>query len=752
MAKYNQDAIKMISEAYQIDAQEAGRILNSIAKDFGSLGGNQEQQYLVAYYLIHGDVPKDVVDDTIGREVGNIRYNNLVRKIKNSTNGFFEDNPNYENLLNHIQENQQKNLDTYDNYDSKDIQDVKQSKDIINDAITRFNVSGADETYQERALVEYMIAHGELTEDAVLEILGKDSITDVRYNNIVTKVSNSVAEAMRDKGYMEDANNEAIIHALYNEGATARKLEEEGKLNYIYDNNGLVYVDSKGSKVDALGNVLEDDYLNEYSSSGNMEVESESFNDHQNLLYENLSKELGIDSNELQDVTKAISKEFGANAGVPEKKEQYLIAYYMYYGDLPKNVVDDVFKDSNGEITNNRYNRILNNVKNYTDEYFKNNPQYSDNYNSMKELHTSRAEENKNYNTDDLKSIRYDIDSIKTEAAKDFGIMFNGEKKEQALVEYYLTYGELPKSAVLEILNKKNINDDRYTRILTKVRNSVADAIKNQGIMEGKDNEAILAALEDYTQPVRDYRDENNLSLEFSKKDGLSYTNGDGIKVNPSDHVTFKENTPVETPEELPEIGDSQFGETPETPKNDALKQFEETNKYYTDIWSLQPGTTGYSIYNNLTNAERNAAQSAMQLADAQYQQASMQQAATVKSIVDQVRSERMAKLRAGMNEAQIANDDMRMMMSNINAMNDQMNAMNYANLQAQQQYNLAQDTAYKEYLTNAQAMNQSGAAYYTAQSGDPYTQALNYMKQTGASYSDALKAVTTGTTDTTKK
>ena len=168
-------------------------------------------------------------------------------------------------------------------------------------------------------------------------------------------------------------------------------------------------------------------------------------------------------------------------------------------------------------------------------------------------------------------------------------------------------------------------------------------------------------------------------------------------------------------------------GEEKVTPKEEAMAEFE-SNPYYTDTWSLQPGTTGYSIYNNLANVERNAALSNMQLADAQYQNAAMQQAATVKSITDQVRSERMAKLRAGMNEAQIANQDMQMMMSNINSMNDQMNAMNYSNLQAQQQYNLAQDTAYQEYLTQAQAMNQSGAAYYAAQAGDA-TYAAKWLK-----------------------
>ena len=215
-------------------------------------------------------------------------------------------------------------------------------------------------------------------------------------------------------------------------------------------------------------------------------------------------------------------------------------------------------------------------------------------------------------------------------------------------------------------------------------------------------------------------------AAEFDPKTGL-ITYKDTSSDTSSGDSNNNNNNNDNTTEDLPEINSDEFGTESVTPKDSALKDFE-SNPYYTDTWSLQPGTTGYSIYNNLTNAERNAATANMQLADAQYQNAAMQQAATVKSITDQVRSERMAKLRAGMNEAQIANQDMQMMMSNINAMNDQMNAMNYSNLQAQQQYNLAQDTAYQEYLTNAQAMNQTAAANYAAQAGDA-TYAAKWLK-----------------------
>ena len=60
-------------------------------------------------------------------------------------------------------------------------------------------------------------------------------------------------------------------------------------------------------------------------------------------------------------------------------------------------------------------------------------------------------------------------------------------------------------------------------------------------------------------------------------------------------------------------------------------------NEYYNDIYSLEEGTTGRQMLDNYTLAEQNAAMSNMQLAEAQYQQAAMQQAETVKNIADQV-------------------------------------------------------------------------------------------------------------------
>lgn len=174
-------------------------------------------------------------------------------------------------------------------------------------------------------------------------------------------------------------------------------------------------------------------------------------------------------------------------------------------------------------------------------------------------------------------------------------------------------------------------------------------------------------------------------------------------------------------------------------------------DKYWEDLFSLDQGTLGADMMNRLTTAEQNAALSNMQLADAQFQQASMQQAAVVKDIVDQVKAERNAKLRAGMSEAQIANQDMQIMLNNMNTMNQQMNTMNQNRLTAQQQYGLAQDTAYQAYLQNAQGLAQSGAAYSAANAGDPYYQALLYSMQTGKPFTTSHQNVTGYNNNTTK-
>lgn len=168
-------------------------------------------------------------------------------------------------------------------------------------------------------------------------------------------------------------------------------------------------------------------------------------------------------------------------------------------------------------------------------------------------------------------------------------------------------------------------------------------------------------------------------------------------------------------------------------PTEDAL------NKYYNDIYSLEEGTKGRDIYDRLLQAEQDAALSNIQLADANFQQQAMQQAQAVKNITDQVRAERVARLRAGMSESQIANQDMAMLMSNVNAINQQAADANAARLQAQQQYQNAQNTAYQAWLANANTMGQTGAALAASDAGDIMQQALRYSQATGVPLKKAV-------------
>ena len=165
----------------------------------------------------------------------------------------------------------------------------------------------------------------------------------------------------------------------------------------------------------------------------------------------------------------------------------------------------------------------------------------------------------------------------------------------------------------------------------------------------------------------------------------------------------------------------------------------------YFDEWynTENPDTTGANVLQNLEGVYENQAANEGMLADAVFQQQALQQAQVVKNITDQVRNERMARLRAGLSEAQIANQDMQMMMANVNALNKQAGTLGQQRLQAQVNKNTAKDQAYLAYLEQAQIGSQTGAAYSAANASDPYIRAIDYMKKNpGITYEDAYKVV----------
>jgi myosin heavy subunit len=167
-------------------------------------------------------------------------------------------------------------------------------------------------------------------------------------------------------------------------------------------------------------------------------------------------------------------------------------------------------------------------------------------------------------------------------------------------------------------------------------------------------------------------------------------------------------------------------------------------NDYYKDLYSLEPGTGGRAMYDELSDIYLRQAEATKAMADVQFQQQAMQQAQTIKAITDQVRAERMARLRAGMSEFQIANQDMQMMMANVNALNQNAQMMNQQRLEAQLNANLARDQAYLSYLEQSNVRGQAAAAMYAADSGNAHWNALQYMKENpGITYAEAHKRVT---------
>jgi hypothetical protein len=186
----------------------------------------------------------------------------------------------------------------------------------------------------------------------------------------------------------------------------------------------------------------------------------------------------------------------------------------------------------------------------------------------------------------------------------------------------------------------------------------------------------------------------------------------------------------------------------------DADGQVSAFNQYYQDLYSLEPGTGGAEMLSRLEQGATNQAQQAATLADVNFQQAAMQQANTVKQITDQVRGERMARLRAGMSESQIANQDMQMLMTNVNTLNQNAQMLNQGRLEAQMGINLAQDQAYQDYLAQSAQRGQVATGMAASDAGDAYQQTIRQMttlygndptKWTATQWTETSNRVSTG-------
>lgn len=275
---------------------------------------------------------------------------------------------------------------------------------------------------------------------------------------------------------------------------------------------------------------------------------------------------------------------------------------------------------------------------------------------------------------------RYSLDFSGDDKYITDDFMYRGMKKTVAkAVSYFLQTGSIPSNKMLaEILNA------------TGESTAYLYADGSVGITE--------KTYKNVTDDIYTFLDKNNISIDTVNQSLIN------AKVDRRD----ADGNVIKTTEQ------------PEVDTKDAKEEaYEQFSPYYGDVYSLAQGTSGRDMYDRLVSAEQNRALSEYNMADAMQQSQAMQQAQTIKAITDQVRAERMARLRAGMSEAQIANQDMQMMMTNVNALNQQTQEMNMARLQSQYAYDNAQDTAYQQYLEQANARGQIGSAMYAADAGN---------------------------------
>lgn len=156
-------------------------------------------------------------------------------------------------------------------------------------------------------------------------------------------------------------------------------------------------------------------------------------------------------------------------------------------------------------------------------------------------------------------------------------------------------------------------------------------------------------------------------------------------------------------------------------------------NMYYNDLYSREKGTLGRDILDNNISLYEKEAQNAGILADTSVQSQAMAQAQGIKQVTDSLRSERMAQLRAGMSESQLADRELSMLMSSVNQFSGQAQVANQDALTAQLGASTARENAFNDYIAQTTALGQNASANYAGQVGDLIKQAQIYQSEQAA-------------------
>lgn len=154
--------------------------------------------------------------------------------------------------------------------------------------------------------------------------------------------------------------------------------------------------------------------------------------------------------------------------------------------------------------------------------------------------------------------------------------------------------------------------------------------------------------------------------------------------------------------------------------------------------WLENQRQTAESQHYGLLDAQT---RTGMQNAEISAQQAMMQQAKFKDDLVEQIKLDRMSKMRKGISPMQIAQENLQFMVGNMQGANQQIGAVNQSRLGALQQQELNPYQAYLNSLEGAGYQSQAnfGAGAMASDASDLYMQALRMQQAYGMNPTQAL-------------
>lgn len=152
-------------------------------------------------------------------------------------------------------------------------------------------------------------------------------------------------------------------------------------------------------------------------------------------------------------------------------------------------------------------------------------------------------------------------------------------------------------------------------------------------------------------------------------------------------------------------------------------------NQYYNDLFSRNEGTLGKEILDNNISLFEKEAENMGILAESSLQNQAIAQAQGIRQVTDAIRNERMAQLRAGMSESQLADRELQMLMGSVNNFSNQAQVASQERLAAGLGATTAREQAFNQYIDQTTALGQNATANYASEVGDLYYKAYQYQK-----------------------